>query len=478
MSLKSSTVNSTAWATGGLIANQGINLFRLAIFARILTPEDFGVYAMVMVLYMFLTTAGDLGTSAAIVRREKISQVLLSTIFFTNVSFGVILTVCVFLFSPMAAEIYGEPRVAPMLSLMSFIFVVASTGYVHGALLRRDMEFKRLTLSNVVANILSSFLSLYLAWKGFGYMAFAAQVLSHSILFVIFLFCSRRWGPNMVFSKIELKSVFGFSANLTAFNFVDYAATNADKFLIGKFLGSNALGAYYLGFRLVLMPIKQGIASATNVIYSVLSKLQDKPQQFNEVLIKVVRGVSFLTAPATLFVCVTSDALILLLFGEKWASAAPIVSILAPAAFFQSILSPCGLVCLVKNRTDVLFKLSILALCILIPSVWFGMYWGVKGAALGYTISSFVVAIPSAHFTLRLANISIFQLLRAVGPSFLVATVVAITVWFCREHISAISNLPDLAELVFAFLLGLTLYALALGKTVHHEYKYFKGRKV
>ncbi|MFK7997004.1 MAG: lipopolysaccharide biosynthesis protein [Granulosicoccus sp.] len=477
MGLKTQTVNSTAWVTGGLIANQGINLLRLAVFARILTPEDFGIYAMVMVLFMFLTTAGDLGSSAAIVQREKVSQSLLSTIFYSNLIFGAVLALLLYSVSPFAAAVYGEPKVAAMLALMSIIFVISSGGFVHAALLRKEMEFRKLTISNITANLLSSILSIYLAVKGFGYLSFAIQVLSHAVLFTGFLFIARRWRPGLTFSITDLKSVLGFSANLTAFNFIDYAASNADKFLVGKFLGSSALGAYYLGFRLILMPVKQAVASASSVIFSVLSKLQNQPVQFTEVFLKVVSAVSFLVAPLVFFVFVTSDLLTVVLFGDNWSDASSVIALLAPAALIQSILSPCGLICLVKDRTDILLKLSLLVLAVIPAGVLIGLQWGADGAALAYTLCSFLLAVPSAYYSLRLAGITVRQLLQSINIPVFAAALVALVVGLCREHLVPMMGLNEVFELAFSLLLGASLYLLAMGKTIREEIIFLRERK-
>lgn len=300
MSLTTRTVSSTAWSTGGMVTGQVINLVRLAVLARLLTPEDFGVYAMVMVFYLFLTNAGDLGSSAVIVQRRELTRSLLGTVFWLNVGFGALLGVLVLALAPAVGALYGEPRVGVLLAWMALLFPVAAVGYVHAALLRRELRFAHLAGADLTANALSSIATVYLAWRGFGYFAFGFQVVSHALIYSALVWLATRYRPALVFDRGDFRSILGFSANLTAFNFVDYAAANADKFLVGKLLGSTSLGAYYLGFRLILTPMKQVTASVKNVVFAAMSRVQEDEAKLRSVFLRFSYLLTAVAAPGVL----------------------------------------------------------------------------------------------------------------------------------------------------------------------------------
>ena len=476
MSLARKTLSSTAWSTTGLVLDQAINLLRLAILARLLTPADFGLYAMAMVFYLFLMTAGDLGMSAAIVQRKSPSESLLSTIFYTNLGFGLCLTLLVYFAAPVAGSLYAEPKVTDLLRWMSILFLVSATGFVHSALMRKELDFKRLTLARVFANVVSSIACVYLAYQGFGYYSFGFQVVAHASLFTLSLWVLHGWVPRAVFSMPDLRSVFAYSANLTGFNFIEYAAANADKFLVGKFLGSTALGAYYLGFRLILMPMRQVIAAVKNVVFSVLAKVQDDNRKFREIFLKVVYLISFFTAPFTLLFCVTADLVTDVLFGEKWSQASAVLAILAPAGMLQAIVSPAAIICLVKDRTDILFKLSLLALLLLPGSVFIGLQFGLVGVALGYTLASLAMAVPSLFFTLRLADMQIIDMIKAVAQPVLASLFIAVLVWLARNHLLAELGWTTIVELFVLLASAAAVYLLMLNKSLRREVSYIRAR--
>ena len=470
MSLTNKTITSTAWSTGGMLVGQGLNLLRLAILARLLTPEDFGVYAMVMVFYMFLTNAGDLGSSAVIVQRRELTRSLLGTVFWLNVGFGALLGLVVFALAPAIGALYGEPRVSTLLAWMAVLFPVSALGYVHGALLRRELRFKRLTGADLAANAISSVASVYLAWRGFGYFAFGFQVISHALIYTSLLWLATRYRPAMVFDRDDFRSILGFSANLTAFNFVDYAAANADKFLVGKFLGSTSLGAYYLGFRLILMPMRQINASVKNVVFPAMARVQDDPARLRSVFLRFSYLLTAVAAPGVVLFSVTADLVTETLFGPAWREAAGVLAVLAPAGLLQLIASPCGILCLLKERTDLMLKLSLLGLALIPLSVFVGLRWGTVGAAAGYTVSALLLLAPSLFFVLRLAGITLGDFFGSLSRPLLAAFAAAVVVFGLRAALpSPEGGLAPALELALCLAAGGAIYALTVGRALLRE---------
>lgn len=471
MSLAKKTVASAAWTTISLVVNQIINLIRLAVLARILSPGDFGVYAMVMIFYMFLTTAGDLGSSSAIVRKENTTHKFLSTMFFTNVGFGCLLTIALLSSAHFIADIYNEPRIVDLLMLVSLTFVVSSLGYVHSALLRRGMRFKELEIANVVANLVSTALCIQFALSGYGYISFGIQVVSHALIFVCILLFAGRWAPSFVFSFSELKPVLKFGANMTAFNFIEYAASNADKFLVGKLLGPAALGSYYFGFRLIVMPFKQITAAVKNVVFSTLSTVQNDNLKFCKIFLTVVRIITFISAPISLIICVLADLIVVVFFGEKWSEAAVVLSALAPSALILTVLSPCGIIYIIKDRTDILVKISLVSILLIPSAVLIGIEFGVSGAALGFTCANFILALPVLYITSRLSGFRLSELMKAINGPIFSSVVLALCVYIFRAVLFEDDYFSDLVQLGASLVVGLVVFLILMGKTMLEEYK-------
>ena len=305
-------------------------------------------------------------------------------------------------------------------------------------------------------------------------MSFAVQLVAQASLTTILITTLYRWKPSLKFPIPDLKQIFKYSANLTGFNFIEYIAANSDKFLVGKLLGSAAMGAYYIAFRLVLMPLEQINAVVNTVIFSTLSVVQEEQQRFEKIFLKLIYLISCFSAPFTLFFCATADLTTLVMFGDKWGSAASVLAILAPAGLVRAVTSPTGIICMVKDRTEVLLKLSLIGMFVIPLCVFIGLQWGLNGAAAGFTVASFIMVLPVLMSTLRIADISIPKVLRAVATPICVAFLCASCMYTAKILWLSHTSIPAVLQLLILILGGSTVYLLIIGTRLIREIQQFR----
>ncbi len=221
-----------------------VNTGATMILARLLTPADFGLVAMVRALMGLPAIFRDLGLSTVTVQRAHLTHEQVSGLFWTNVLVSSLLTVLVALLSPAVAWFYGEPRLVWITSALGLVFLLEGLTAQHLALLRRHMAFTSLAGIQVGASLIGVLVGLAAAWQGLGYWALVMMSLGTSATSMVLAWVLYRWRPAFRFPLREMRALLAFGSNITGFNLLNYFARNLDNVLIGKVWGPSPLGLY------------------------------------------------------------------------------------------------------------------------------------------------------------------------------------------------------------------------------------------
>jgi O-antigen/teichoic acid export membrane protein len=403
-----------------------------AILARLLTPGDFGLIAMVAVFSNFVAIFSDFGLTSAIVQKKEVSDEALSSTFWISVGLGALLTIALAVSAPLIAAFYSEPRLTPLVVLISATFFIASFGNVQTALLTKRMNFKALAVIGVCALGISGLTSIFLAFSGYGVWSLAWNTVLSTSIVVIFTWVYSRWVPHFLLGLKHVKGLLGFGANYTGFSLVDYLARNVDNLLIGRFLGPPSLGFYNLAYNLLLFPLTNVSAVIVRVMFPALSIIQHDKQLVREAYITANRYIAAVSLPLMIWILVTAPQLIRVIYGPKWISVIPLVQILAITAAAQSILATVGLIFLSQGRTDVLFKWGAFSASIFCISFFVGLRWGVLGVAIAYTIATYVLAYPSFAIPFRLIDLKVKDFLAKLWSIVLATLILGLIAFLLR----------------------------------------------
>ena len=314
---------------GGVItlAAQGLSFVlqtgTLMILARLLSPKDFGLQGMALVITGFLGLFRDIGLGAAIVQRDKITHEQLSTLFWVNLAVGAALTILTAILAPVVAAFYHEPDLLLVTVVLGLTFVISSVTAQHGALLQRNMQFVTITKINVISSILSSALGIGMAALGYRYWALVAMPLSGTIMGTIGLWILVSWRPGKPRRGCGIRSMLHFGGIVTCNSLVVYLGYNAEKILLGRFWGAEALGLYGRAFQLLNLPLQQLHSSIFGVAFSALSRIQNEPKRLCRSFLKGYSVVVSVTLPITITSALFADEVIQIVLGSKWMQAAP-----------------------------------------------------------------------------------------------------------------------------------------------------------
>jgi PST family polysaccharide transporter len=410
MSLRKSAISGVKWSSISHFGRRGLSLLTTIILARLLAPADFGLVAMAAVVIGFIELFKDLGTATAVIQRKDLSQGLLASVFWLNAGFGLAAAIVLFLLAPLLGAFYREPQVVPIMQALSLSFLLSGLSNMQTSLLERNLEFDRLAGIEIGTALFASLVGITAAFLGHGAWSLVYQMLAGNLLGTLLLWSASRWRPSRQFDWPELRSVMGFSLNLTGSNIFNYFARNADKLLIGRFLGSQDLGYYDLAYRLMQFPL-QGISAVVGrVMFPLYSRMQDDSGQFGRIYLKVASAIALISFPLMLGLTALAGPFTLTLFGAAWTPVIPLLLILAPLGAVQSITTTVGSIYTAKGRADWALWWTIGAGLLTVLSFVLGLPWGILGVTASYAIMFMLLTYPAFAIPFRLIGLRVHDL--------------------------------------------------------------------
>lgn len=371
------------------------NVLSLVVLARILTPADFGLVAMVSAVVGFVALFKDAGLAMATVQRKQINHAQISTLFWINMGISVALAGLLVAASPLVAVFYNEPRLTWVTAALGTGFFAGGLSVQHQALLRRQMRFSVLAGTEIISQIIGHTVAIVLALSGVGFWALVYRAISVPLISALLYWFFMPWRPSLPRLKTGARSMVAFGGYLTAFNFVNYIGRNADNVLVGKYVGGEGLGIYSKAYALLLLPIRTVNSPVTAVTVPALSRLQDDPVRLANFYYKGVALLALCSMPLVTGAFAVADSLILIVLGDQWKPAIEIFRILTIPAFVGTTNVVTGWAYLSLGNVQRQFVsgtintvLGVLAFCI-------GVHWGIKGVAWAFVISATVLRPPT-----------------------------------------------------------------------------------
>lgn len=386
------------------------------LLARLLSPYDFGLVAMVLALVGFAPMLIDLGTSDASTQKTHISEVEVSTLFWLNVAIGVILTVLLAAGSGLIAAFFGEPALTGIALVSSLAFIMAALSTQHYALMRRAMHFRHLAIIDIASNVISSIIAIAMAFTGWGYWALVAKPIMTSGLTAVGAWMSCSWIPGRPRLTPEVKELVGFGMGVTGFTMTDYFARSADRLALGYVYGASQLGYFQNAFLVYSNLLGIVTESLHNIATSGLSKLRNDVDELKRSWAAALSLMSFISAGAFAVLAVTGQDFVVILLGEKWAPAGPLLSIFAVRGIAHSVERTLGWLHVAAGRSDRWTRWGLVSAICQLVALAAGLPFGLVGVAIAYTIVMFGLFVPALVYAGRPVGIGVRDVLSAVGP--------------------------------------------------------------
>lgn len=441
-----------------------INMISVIILARLLTPDDFGLVAMVTAPFMFLMDFANLGLGDATIQSEEVNQKQISTLFWINTGLGAGLTSLLIAVSPIIGSFYKEPRVQSITIAISFMFVLGGLSTQHLALLKRNLLFYRITANEVIASILSVIIAIAGAWWGWGYWAIVARQLTLSLTLAAgaWLVCS--WRPGLPSLHTRVKPMLTFGTNSVASNVTYYFSKNLDKVLIGWCHSTQSLGYYDRAYHLFVLPLNQLSFPLSAVALAALSRLRNEPEKYRRYYLKALSMLAFIGMPLSAIVTLVASDLVLLLLGQQWHKTGHILSIFGLGIGIALIISTCGWLHLSLGRADRKLRWAITTFIVTVIFLSIGLPFGPSGVAIAYTASLYVLVCPALWYAGKPIHLKFRSLLSVIWKPYVCALAAGLLCWFFFNSFDLTSDtfvrLNILARIFLSVILCTSVYLL------------------
>lgn len=430
-----------------------LQLGSTVILARLLTPADFGLVAMVTAITGFVAMFKDLGLSQATVQRATINQQQVSTLFWINVALSAALMALVAGLSPLVAWFYGDDRLVGITLALAGEFIFGGLTVQHGALLTRQMRFRALAIIDILSFTAGVAAALGMAWMGLGYWALVGMPAGQAVANCLLVWIASGWTPGRPARGSGVREMLKFGGNLAGFNLVNYFSRNADNVLIGRFWGDAALGIYTWAYQLMMLPISHIAGPIQQVGVNTLSRLVSRPDDFARYYLQALNRICWATAPMVAILLVCAPEVVRILLGPGWESAARVFQILGITAFFQPIYTTIGWVFVSTGRTDRFLRWSLMAMPITVAGFVGGLRWGVEGVAWGYAIAFCVGVLPwTFPYTFRGTHLTVRAMVRHLAAPYAFAAVALISGFLIRPRIDHSAPVVLVATSLFGVL--------------------------
>jgi O-antigen/teichoic acid export membrane protein len=430
------------------------------VLARLLSPQDFGLQGMVVVVTGFLGLFRDAGLGSATVQQLEVTHEQTSTLFWINVAVGAILAALCAALAPLVVAFYHEPRLYWIAVVSGATFMINGLAAQHGALLQRGMRFVTQAKIDVLSLMVGSATGIVMALLGCRYWSLVGMAMANSIVGAVAVWIAVRWVPGPPRRRSGIRSMLHFGGLASCNSFVVFLAWNAEKLLLGRFWGPSALGLYGRAFQLVTLPVQQLNSALGNVAFPALSRIQDDVKRLARSFLRGFSMLISLTIPITIACALFAEEIVRVVLGAKWMEAAPIFRLLAPVALVFAVANPLSWLVMSTGRMGRALGISTTATPLVIVGIVLGLSHGPKGVALGYSLAMTLLVIPIAAWSKLGTGITWADLWRAVKPPFLSGLVAGATGLFLKLTLSG--RLTPLLYLVVGLGVVLGVYAWAL----------------
>lgn len=457
------------WRSGSQIVAQIIAWSSTLIVIRLLSPSDYGLFALTQVVLALLTAFAGYGFARSLVQADSVTPKMIRQTLGLLILLNGGMAIAQYIAAPYIADYYGQPMVADLLRVQTLIFLANPFALVSEVLLSRDLRFRPQAFVNLGTAILGALAALAMAIAGFGVWTLVITPILSFWARAIGLALVVRLKPVPSFDFRDTGDMVKFGMTLLGSHLLIAVQTQSDIFLSGRKFDTHAIGLYSEALFLVQIFINKFIPPLNDVAFPAYSRIQGDIAATRWAFMKSLRLIFLVAAPIFLGLAATAKPLILTLFGSKWGEMAPYVAILGlimPFLTFQALIGPLNNA---LGRPDINMKCSLLGVvifpaCVLIGlndqviatlQSWFHTDGQMIGVVCAWFVSAPLLALFGAAMTRSILHFSISELTNAVRPGLVPAIMMALLVTIVSRFLP---SLPAPVTLALLVVLGALLY--------------------
>lgn len=427
--IKNKAVNGFQWGLIDNLANSGITFIVGLILANLLSPEEFGILAIVVIFVNLSTAIIDGGFAKALIRKVEADDEDFNTVFYSNLATSIALMFLFNISAPWVASFFNQPILAKIMPVMSVILLFNAGQIIHKTMLIKALDFRSQAIASLVASVSSGIIGIMMALLGFGIWCLVCQQISRQFLLLLCLWILNKWRPSYTFSKSCFKDLFGFSVKLLIADLINSIYKDIFLVVIGKIYSAKDLGYYNRSDQFNLIFSNNLSMVIQRVTLPVLSQFQDDIERFRHVFRKFTIYSAMITFALVFLGAATAEPVIIILVGEKWRPSIEYLQIMSLYGAIYPLQVLNINVLNVMKRSDRILKLEIIKKIIFVFVIVIGIHTTLKtmlwAAVVYYHIEFFLNSCYSKH----MIGYSSFQQVWDLKFVYLVSMATSIVVW-------------------------------------------------
>lgn len=453
-SIKQNAISGFIWRFLQQSGTHIVGFVLSMVLARILSPEDYGLIAMITVFTNIAMVFIHTGFSSAIIQKKDLTETDKNTMFFASILLGIVLYLILFLCAPAISLFYKEPRLTSLLRVESLMVLIGSAYSVHHSVIVRELLFKKSFWISACGMAVQSVVGITLAVLGFGAWSLVFSTLSHTFTSALIFWIISKWKPKFEFSFASFKGMFFFSLKMLISELFNTVYNNIRSIIIGKQYSSSDLAFYNKGYQFPTLIMTQVDGSMNTVLFTSLSKFQSDWESGLKALRRAMKTSLYICAPLMAGLFAVAKPMILLLLTEKWAESIIYVQLGSIICLFWP-LSAQRHALNARGKSGISLKLNIVSKIVSLTLLLLTFKISVKVMILSSIIGSLIMLIISAFFYRKHLKYKFRHQMADILPPILLSALMGAVVYSVQ-----LLSLSNILTLLIQVPVGIVVYIL------------------
>lgn len=433
--LKQRTAKGIFWGGISNFIQQALGMVFGIFIARILSPEDYGLVAMLAIFTSVVSSLMDGGFSSALINRPTIEHRDYNAVFWFNIFVSIGVYVVLFFSAPLIANFYRQPVLVDLSRILFLSFIFSSAGLAHNALLVKKIMAKQRGFIDMIAVGAAGLVGLVLALKGFAFWGLVIMQLVQTLTGTLLRWHFVRWKPTLSFDFTPLKEMFGYGIKVTVTTIAVQVQNNLISVILGRAYRKIDVGYYAQGSKWAIQGSSVLVAALNSVAHPILAETRgDRERQIN-VFRKMVRFGALITFPSLFGLMLTGYEFIVITLGVKWLSCVPFLQLFCLWGIFYGQTTLYASLALSHGKSSIYMNITIAVLGVQLIALFLCHHFAV-GILLMTTIYILVFGgsiLFWHYYTARLIDLSLRDMAIDIAPYLLAVSVAIFLAWLAAD---------------------------------------------
>lgn len=465
---KNKVVSSMIWKFLERSGAQFVQFFLSIILARLLTPSDYGVIALILVFTQISNVFISSGFGTALIQKKDSDELDFSSVFYLSLFVAFVCYFILFFLAPTIAKFYNNELLIGYIRVVAISLFFSAINGVQGTYVSKKMQFKRFFFSSMGAVLGSGIIGVILAYNGFGVWALVMQHVFSGFFSFVILWFTVKWRPKLIFSFARVKTLFSFGWKLLCSGLLDTVFRNIYNLIVGRIYNSQILGYFNRGHQFPQVIATNLDGSIQSVMLPTLSANNDNPSEVKRITRRSISTSAFVLMPCMFGLAAVAEPLVKVLLTDKWLPCVPFLQLacISYALYPIHTANLTGINAL--GRSDIFLKLEIIKKCVTVLNILITLPLGIYAMAIGQVVSGFISTFINAYPNKKLMGYSYFEQWKDLFPSFVLSIVMAGVVWLMN-----FISITPLLLLIIQIIVGIIVYVVLAKLFKLEVYNYF-----